>query len=103
MPLMDRAFKSPRLITDAVTDLKRGRDVYTYGFNSAGIIFYVGKPVEMLRSFDTIKEKKGDILLIVEDEQSGPIKKELDASFLPVRKTHYEKEHYTIYVRRDGK
>ncbi len=103
MPVMDKHFKSPRLITDQVGDLKKGRDVYTYGFTSAGIIFYIGKPIAIFSNINEIKDKKNDILLIVEDEQAGHMQRELDAMFLPMRKTHYEKEHYTIYVRRDGK
>jgi 4-amino-4-deoxy-L-arabinose transferase-like glycosyltransferase len=103
MPIMDKNFKSPRLITDRIGDLKKGRDVYTYGFSSAGIIFYIGKPIQTFQNLKEIKDKKNDILLIVEDEQSKHMDKDLNLLFLPVRKAHYEKEHYTIYVRKDGR
>lgn len=103
MPVMDKYFKSPRLITDQLGGLKDGRDIYTYGFSSAGIKFYIGKPIRAFTNINELKDKKHDILLIAEDEQSQPIQKDLDSLFLPVKKAGYEKEHYTIYVRRDGK
>ena len=102
MPLMDKNFKSPRLITDQAAGLKEGRDIYTFGFSSAGIIFYIGKPIQTFTNINEIKDKKHDILLIVEDEQSQHMQNELSSLFIPVKKAHYEKEHYTIYVRRDG-
>jgi 4-amino-4-deoxy-L-arabinose transferase-like glycosyltransferase len=103
MPVMDRNFKSPRLIADQLANLKEGRDIYTYGFSSAGIIFYIGKPIHVFTNFNEIKDKKNDILLIVEDEQSQHMEKDLNSLFLPVSKAHYEKEHYTMYVRRNGR
>ncbi len=102
MPVMDRNFKSPRLITDQVAGLKQGREIYTYGFNSAGIIYYIGKPIHSFTNLNEIKDRKSDILLIVEDEQSKHLEKDLNSLFQPVKKTHYEKEHYTIYVRKNG-
>ncbi|MCX5812730.1 MAG: glycosyltransferase family 39 protein [Proteobacteria bacterium] len=103
MPVMDKNFKSPRLITDRIGNLKEGKDIHTYGFSSAGIIFYIGKPIQIFKNLDELKDKKNDILLIVEDEQSQHMDKDLNLLFLPVRKAHYEKEHYTIYVRKDGR
>jgi 4-amino-4-deoxy-L-arabinose transferase-like glycosyltransferase len=103
MPVMDRNFKSPRMITDQIGNLKEGKNIYTYGFSSAGIIFYIGKPIQIFRNINEIKDQKNDILLIVEDEQSQHMQKDLNLFFLPVRKAHYEKEHYTIYVRKDGR
>jgi 4-amino-4-deoxy-L-arabinose transferase-like glycosyltransferase len=103
MPVMDKNFKSPKLITDRIGNLKEGREVYTYGFSSAGIIFYIGKPIQVFQNINELKDKKNDILIIVEDEQSQDMDKDLNLLFLPVRKAHYEKEHYTIYVRKDGR
>ncbi|MCX5805152.1 MAG: glycosyltransferase family 39 protein [Proteobacteria bacterium] len=103
MPVMDKNFKSPRMITEKIGSLKEGKDVYTYGFSSAGIIFYVGKPIQIFSNINEIKDKKNDILLIVEDEQSQHMEKDLNLLFLPVRKARYEKENYTIYVRKDGR
>ncbi len=103
MPVMDKNFKSPKLITDSIGNLKDGKDVYTYGFSSAGIIFYIGKPIQAFNSIDEVKDLKNDVLLIVEDEQAPHMEKDLNSLFLPVRKTRYEKENYTIYVRKDGR
>jgi 4-amino-4-deoxy-L-arabinose transferase-like glycosyltransferase len=103
MPLMDRTFKSPRLITDELRGFKKDMEIYTYGFNSAGLIFYAGKPIHPVFDMKEIKDTKSDILLIVEDKPSAPIREELNTRFLPVKKARYEKEHYTFYVKRDGK
>ena len=103
MPAMDRTFKSPRLITDHLGDMKKDKEIFTTGFSSAGIIFYVGKPIQMFVNINEIKDKKNDILLIVEDDQAKHMQKDLDSLFLPVGKTRYEREFYTFYVRKDGK
>ena len=46
MPLIDKSSKSLRLITDQLEPYKKTKEFYTFGFDSAGIIFYVGKPVQ---------------------------------------------------------
>lgn len=102
MPIMDRTFKSPRLITDHLIDIKKDREIFTTGFSSAGIIFYVGKPIQMFVNINEIKDKKNDILLIVEDDQAKHMQKDLDLLFLPVGKARYEREYYTFYVRKNG-
>jgi len=102
MPVMDKTLKSPRLITDHLGDMKRNKEIFTTVFISAGIIFYVGKPIQMFVNINEIKDKKSDILLIVEDDQAKHMQKDLDLLFLPVKKTRYERELYTFYVRKDG-
>jgi len=103
MPIMDKTLKSPRLITDHLGDMKKDKEIFTTGFSSAGIIFYVGKPIQMFVNINEIKDKKSDILLIVEDDQAKHMQKDMDSLFLPVGKTRYEREFYTFYVRKDGK
>ena len=51
MPLVDRSSKSPRLITDHLEPYKKTKEFYTLGFNSAGIIFYIGKPSSHERQY----------------------------------------------------
>jgi hypothetical protein len=102
MPVMDKTLKSPKLITDHLSDKERSMEIYTTGFSSAGVIFYVGKPIRMFVNINEIKDKKNDILLIVEDDQAKHMQKELDSLFLPIGKTRYEKEFYTFYVRKNG-
>jgi len=101
MPVMDRALKSPRLITDNLKAIEKGKDIYTYGFSSAGIIFYIGRPINTLVDIKEIKDKKNDILLIAEDDEVPPsMKKVLDEGFHGVGRARYEKERYTFYVRK---
>ncbi|MCX8110396.1 MAG: glycosyltransferase family 39 protein [Syntrophorhabdaceae bacterium] len=101
MPLMDRALKSPRLITDRLKGIEKGKEIYSYGFSSAGLIFYIGRPVKTLTDIKEIKGKKNDILLIVEDDEvPATMKKELDSGFYVAGKARYEKERYTFYVNK---
>ncbi len=100
MPLVDRTSKSLTLITDALGDDGRTKRIYTYGFNSAGIIFYVGKPVKALSDIKEIKEDESDILLIVEEKPTMHLRETLEKSFVPVKRVKYEKEHYIFYVRK---
>lgn len=101
MPVMDRTLKSPRLITDHLSENERKMEIFTTGFSSAGVIFYVGKPIQMFVNISEIKDKKNDILLIVEDDQAKHMQKELDSMFSPIKKTRYEREYYTFYVRKN--
>ncbi len=104
MPLMDRHYKSPRMITDHLTELKKNRAVYTYGFSSAGFIYYIGKPIHTFFDIDKIKNDKNDILVIVDDAQTPPaMAKVLEQEFMAVGKSRYEREHYTFYVRSNGR
>jgi 4-amino-4-deoxy-L-arabinose transferase-like glycosyltransferase len=103
MPVMDKAFKSPRRITDELKGISKQTEIYTYGFSSAGIIFYVGRPIHTFNDISEIKDDKHDILLIVEDGPATHMKGELDARFRSFAKARYEKEYYTLYVRRDGR
>jgi 4-amino-4-deoxy-L-arabinose transferase-like glycosyltransferase len=103
MPLMDVNYKSPRLLTNGLKELKKDAAIYTYGFSSAGFIYYIGKPVQTFLDIGEIKEDKRDILLIIEDGMAPHLQKDLAARFLPVGKARYEKEHYTFYVRKDGR
>lgn len=102
LPLMDRTLKSPRLITDRLKGIERGREIYTYGFLSAGIIFYTGRPIKELRDIKEIKDKKNDILLIVKDEDMpASMERELNKGFCMVGKARYEKDRYTFYVKKN--
>jgi 4-amino-4-deoxy-L-arabinose transferase-like glycosyltransferase len=103
MPLIDKSSKSLRLITDQLEPYKKTKEFYTLGFNSAGIIFYVGKPVQQkILDIEEIKKSKDDILLIVEDKPSAHLKKKLEEAFQPVKRVKYEREYYTFYVRKEN-
>ncbi|MHB8111144.1 MAG: ArnT family glycosyltransferase [Syntrophorhabdaceae bacterium] len=102
MPLVDRTSKSLTLITDALGEYKETKTIYTFGFNSAGIIFYIGKPITMLRDIKEIKQDESDILLIVEEKPTMHLRAELEKSFVPIKRVKYEKDQYIFYVRRNG-
>ena len=104
LPVMDKAFKSPRLITDNLKDFIKGKDVFLYGDNSAGLIFYIGKPVKILSNRDDIERYgKGDSLLVITDSDATRIATQLETSYVPVGKANYEKKSYTLYVGKDRK
>lgn len=102
MPLIDRASKSLTLITDPLGEYKTTKKIYTLGFNSAGIIFYIGKPITMIRDIKEIKPNENDILLIVEEKPTRNLRDALEKSFVPINKVKYEKDEYIFYVRRNG-
>lgn len=103
MPAMDRTFKSPRLITERLGDVKKNVSIYTYDFDSPDLIFYMGRPIQPVFRIDEIKDDKRDILLIVEDRSGMQIHEWLETKFNKVGKARYEKGNYTFYVRRDGR
>ncbi|MCX7966784.1 MAG: glycosyltransferase family 39 protein [Syntrophorhabdaceae bacterium] len=101
MPLMDRAFKSPKLMTDKIKNIEKYKEIYSYGFSSAGLIFYAGRPVKNIKNIKEIKDIKNGILLIAEDNKVPPeMKKELDTYFIITGKARYEKDTYTFYVKK---
>lgn len=55
-------------------------------FDSAGIIFYIGKPIHKAVNIEEIKGSKDDILLIVEDRPTAHLKEELESTFRPVKR-----------------
>ena len=102
IPLVDRTSKSLTLITDPIREYKAAKKIYTFGFDSAGIIFYIGKPVAKLRDIKEIKPDERDILLIVEEKSSRHLRDTLEQSFVPIKKVKYEKDKYIFYARRNG-
>jgi 4-amino-4-deoxy-L-arabinose transferase-like glycosyltransferase len=102
MPLLDRSSKSLRLMTDELMPYKKTKEFYTLGFDSAGVIFYIGKPIHMYVDIEEIKKSKDDILLIVKDESSVHLKEKLEETFQPIQGVQYEREYYTFYVRKHG-
>lgn len=96
---MDKGFKSPRLVTDALADIKAGKEIYTYAFMSPGFVYYVHRPVHYLQKrLEEIKHDKHDILIVVEEHPwSKRMRDEIETTFTPVRRVGYEKEHYVIY------
>ena len=71
-------------------------DVYTYGFNSPGLIYYLGRPVKILRAPGDVAAQ-GDVMVIT-DQRQEDAKKTFPS--LSVRKeVKYEKEVFTILTR----
>jgi 4-amino-4-deoxy-L-arabinose transferase-like glycosyltransferase len=101
MPLIDKASKSPRLIIDGVRGISKDTQIYAYGFSSAGLIFYLGRPIKSFYDIDKVKDFEGNVLLIIEDRPAARIREELEKSFVPLKHTQYEKENYTVYLRKD--
>lgn len=102
MPLVDRTSKSLTLITGPLGEHKVTKKIYTLGFNSAGIIFYIGKPITMIRDIKEIKPGENDILLIAEEKPTRNVRNIIEESFVPIKKVRYEKDEYIFYVRRNG-
>lgn len=96
VPAADRHFKSPHRIADAALAIASNADVYTHGFNSPGLIYYLGRPVKILRAPGDVAAQ-GDVMVIT-DQRQEDAKKTFPS--LSVRKeVKYEKEVFTILTR----
>jgi hypothetical protein len=72
-----------------------------YGDNSAALIFYIGKPVKILVNVEDLKRyEKYDSILIIADSDAQKIATELNTLYEPIKKTTYEREPYTLYLRK---
>lgn len=101
MPLIDKTSKSPRLIVEGVEYINRDTRIYTNGFISPGLIFYIGRPINSVYDINKMEGSKGNILLIVQDRLAAPMGKEMERSFVPVKHTQYQGRKYTVYSRKD--
>ncbi|OPY69127.1 MAG: Undecaprenyl phosphate-alpha-4-amino-4-deoxy-L-arabinose arabinosyl transferase [Syntrophorhabdaceae bacterium PtaU1.Bin034] len=100
MPAADRSYKSVHLVTKELKDVPRTTPIYTFGFNSASLIHYLGRPIQMLRNPADIALQKDDIILIVEDKPD--ITNQFERYFSSAKRISYDKDDYVIFVRRDG-
>lgn len=98
MPAMDKAEKSITFITN---DIKgSSAPIYTYGFNSPALIYYVGRPVHILKDPSELPEKKDGIIVVVEDRHGNA---DRFRSFFPSEKSvRYERENYVIFTGNSG-
>ena len=86
LPAKDKAFKSPRLITDNVKGFTNGKDVFLYGDNSAGLMFYIGKPVRVLLTAEDIRKyAKIDSVLIIPEHDAKSVDSELNMFYRPIK------------------
>ncbi len=101
MPVMDRTSNSVRLITDQLGEVPETTTVCTYGFKSPALIFYMGRPVKAISGPDDALLKKDDIIVIAEDKYGSADK--LRPLFTFSKKAQYERDNYSIFMRKDGK
>ena len=75
------------------------KDVFLYGDNSAGLMFYVGKPVRVLLSAEDIRKyAKIDSVLIIAEHDAKSVDSELNMFYKPIKTVSYEKEDYILYL-----
>lgn len=98
MPIMDKRFKSPHLVLDGLA-LTQTTPIYTYGFTSAGFIFYVGRPIAIVSNAAQLKNIEEKSILIAEDKVFKSVKEDIGRYFLPVKKTEYEKSQFTVFQK----
>jgi hypothetical protein len=97
LPMTDKFYKSPRLITDNLKTIAASKDVFLYGDNSAALIFYIGKPVKILVNVEDLKRyEKYDSILIIADSDAQKIATELNTLYEPIKKTTYERALYPV-------
>lgn len=99
LPAIDNISKSPRLITDGLKGFMNDKDVFLYGDNSAGLMFYIGKPVRVLLSAEDIRKyAKIDSVLIIPEHDAKSVDSELNRFYRPIKTVSYEKEAYILYL-----
>jgi 4-amino-4-deoxy-L-arabinose transferase-like glycosyltransferase len=102
MPALDKAVKSPHLLSDAVRNVSTHGRVYAYGFNSPGLIYHLGKPVRSVWSLRETGSDKRDILVILEEPvMLGKIAPDLERRYSLLSRVSYERHFFRIYVARD--
>jgi 4-amino-4-deoxy-L-arabinose transferase-like glycosyltransferase len=101
MPAMDKEQKSVRLIIDAMHGAEKTNPVYMYGFNSPALVYYVGKPVPILKDAADIPAGKDDIIVVVEDKRDNtePFKR----LFSHEQNVRYERTDYAVFTGSNGK
>jgi hypothetical protein len=100
MPALDKSSKSVRLITDRMRDMPETTPVYTFGFSSPALIFYVGRPVRPVSNPADVLSEKGAIILVAENKRGRA--DALKALFPHSGEACYENESYLILARKDG-
>jgi hypothetical protein len=75
--------------------------IYTFGFNSPALIFYVGRPTVPISNPTDILSEKGDIIVVAENKHGRA--DALKTLFPVAREACYEKESYLILARKDGR
>lgn len=102
MPIVNETAKSPRLVTGPLAVHSGSKEIYTLGFRSAGIVFYLGRPVKETFDINEIKENGHDILIIAKERPTVHMREELEKRFVMLDRVRYEKDHYIFYVRKNG-
>jgi 4-amino-4-deoxy-L-arabinose transferase-like glycosyltransferase len=101
LSVTDMTSKSPRIITNKIDRYTKDANVYMFGFDSPGVVFYFGRPIESYYSLEKIRDKHGNMLLIVTDEFAATRMNEFDSQFLYLESVTYERHGYTFYVRKN--
>jgi 4-amino-4-deoxy-L-arabinose transferase-like glycosyltransferase len=99
MPAMDKNGKSITFLTDEIKDA-RTTPIYMYGFNSPALIFYVRKPIHILKDPSEVPAKKDDIVVAVEDK--GDNADQFRKLFSFEKSVRYEGDKYVIFAGRNG-
>jgi 4-amino-4-deoxy-L-arabinose transferase-like glycosyltransferase len=99
MPAMDISSKSVRLITDRMGDMPKTAAVYTSGFSSPALIFYVGRQVVPISHPADILSEKGDIIVVAQNKHGR--EDALKTLFPVAKEVCYERENYLILERKD--
>jgi 4-amino-4-deoxy-L-arabinose transferase-like glycosyltransferase len=98
MPAMDRTQKSITFLTDEIKDSRA--PVYTYGFNSPALIYYVGRPVHILGDPSELPAKKDGIIVVVEDKRDNADR--FRKFFSSEKSVRYERDNYVIFTGKSG-
>ena len=101
MPAADKGQKSVRPLAKELKKAPATSPIYACGFDSPALIFYLGRPIHVVKDPSQIPLEKDDIIVIVEDKRNNVA---LFEGLFPVARTvSYEKAKYVIFARNDGR
>jgi hypothetical protein len=100
LPALDRSQKSIHPIVGEIGRINRNAAVYMYGFNSPALIFYLGRPVGIVKHPSQVPAEKDDMILIAVDKnnRADPFKE----MFPFWKRVKYNKDNFLIFSVKNG-
>lgn len=101
LPAEDRTRKSVGPIVDEIARIDDRASVYTVGFSSPGLIFYLGRPIPELNNPSNVPPEGDEVVVVVREDntQTGQLKE----SFPYWNPVEYGKKKLFVLARKDGR
>jgi 4-amino-4-deoxy-L-arabinose transferase-like glycosyltransferase len=101
LPAEDRTRKSIRPIVDGIERIEGRTSVYTFGFSSPSLIFYLGKPIPELKDPSVVPAEGDDIVVVAKEKDNQA--EQFKQSFPYWTPVEYGKKKLLVLARKDGR